>query len=110
MPLNADKTHDCVDDLERKELNGLVDHASVIGFSIINNRGSAVQAEGISDRAVAALSTICDQTHKLGRELGEQTRPSVMLSGAGIELGALPLMNASAVIVRKNRVERNRDL
>lgn len=109
MPLNIGATEGVVDDLERQELNDLVDHASVVGFSILSQDGEALQADGLSERAVAALSTICDQTHKLGLELGEQTRPSVMLSGAGLEVGALPLVNASAVIVRRNRVGLNRD-
>lgn len=110
MHLSFGQTQGLVEDVELQELNALIDQNRVVGVSILDEDGAAVQADGLSEQAVAVFANILDHTRKIGLELGENTRPTLMLSGSGLEVGGLPLMNANALIVRKKSVGLKRDL
>lgn len=102
MKINTGRLEDHVEDAEMSELKDLVDQDNVVGYSVINDAGEAIDFEGVSETAIAVFTNIFEHTEKIGEELGESsTRPSIMFSGRDMELVALPLKSASALVVKE---------
>lgn len=102
MKINVGQIGDFVDDKELAEIKGLVESEAVIGYSLINDAGEAVELEGVSETAIAVFTNIFEHTQKIGEELGETApRPSIMFSGRQMEVIARPMKNVSALVVKE---------
>ncbi|MEM9031425.1 MAG: hypothetical protein AAGB18_02170 [Pseudomonadota bacterium] len=87
---------------EMDEVTEILGADNVIGFAILDSDGAPVEANGVSETAVAVFSNIFDQAEKIGTELGETPpRPAIMFSGSDLELVALPLSHASVIVVKE---------
>lgn len=102
MKINTGKISNLVDASEMTELKDLVDDDRVIGYSVIDDAGEAIDSEGVSETAIAVFTNIFEHTEKIGEELGETSpRPTIMFTGREMEVTALPLKGASALVVKE---------
>lgn len=87
---------------ELKEVETILEDENVVGYSIFDTDGTAVDTEGVGETAVAVFSNIFEQTEKIGSELGEASpRPSIMFTGRDMELVALPLERANVLVLKE---------
>lgn len=91
-----------IDESEVTEVKSILNDDNVVGYSIFDAEGSAVDTKGVGETAIAVFSNIFEQTAKIGAELGEAApRPSVMFTGREMELVALPLANANVLVLKE---------
>lgn len=97
---------------ESAELKRIKEDPSVVGFSLIAQDGTELEASGaFQESSSAVFANIFDVADRMGDEFGvEDICPAIFLEGPELEVAGISMSSARAVIIKRKPARNSGDL
>ncbi|MEM7057001.1 MAG: hypothetical protein AAF557_05385 [Pseudomonadota bacterium] len=88
---------------ESAELKRIKEDPAVIGFTLIAQDGTELEASGaFKDLSAAVFANIFDVADRMGEEFGvDDTCPALFLEGGDLEVAGISMSSARAVFIKR---------